>query len=81
MSRTDRVEENLYAVNEGTAHTKIISCTNVTKIKPTGKYLFKTKWKWKSNVGGTQPPPPLKLAGSRSVKCENGLKIEIVMVQ
>jgi hypothetical protein len=29
--------------------------------------------------GDTTPPP--SLAGSKNVKCENGLRIEIVMVQ
>jgi hypothetical protein len=46
-------------VNEDTAHRKIISCTNVTKLKTTGKYLCKTRCKWETDVGGnTITPPP-----------------------
>jgi hypothetical protein len=32
-------------------------------------------------LGAHNPPPPSRLAGRKSVKCENRLRIEIVMVQ
>jgi hypothetical protein len=40
------------------AYRKIISCTNVNKIKSLGKYLFKTKCKWENKVGGGDTTPP-----------------------
>jgi hypothetical protein len=39
-------------MNENIAYRKIISCTNATKIKTIGKYLFKTKCKWEIRVWG-----------------------------
>jgi hypothetical protein len=50
-------------INEDTAYRKIISCTNVIKIKSIGEYLFKIKRKWGNSLrGGTSPP--LRLAGN-----------------
>jgi hypothetical protein len=52
-------------INEDIACRKIISCTNVTKIKTTAKYLFKTKCKWETKFTGGKPAPlPHRLAGS-----------------
>jgi hypothetical protein len=47
-------------MNEDLAYGKIISYTNVNKIKSSGKYVFKTKCKWENKVRGrdTTPPPP-----------------------
>jgi hypothetical protein len=39
------------------ADRKIISCTNVNKIKYLRKYLFKTKCKWENKVTGDTIPP------------------------
>jgi hypothetical protein len=51
----------LLNIDEDMEFWKIISCTNVTKIKTIRKCLFKTKCKWETKVGGgstTSPPPP-----------------------
>jgi hypothetical protein len=46
------------------------------------KILIGTKCRWETTVKGVTPPPPApKLAGRKSVKCENELKIEVVMLQ
>jgi hypothetical protein len=44
-------------INTDIAYRKIISCTNVTEIKTTGKYLFETKCKWETKVRGDTSPP------------------------
>jgi hypothetical protein len=36
---------------------EIISCTNISKIKSLGKYLFKTKRKWENKLGEVTTPP------------------------
>jgi hypothetical protein len=41
---------------EDIAYGKIISYTNVRKIKTTGKYLSKTKCKWETNLSGDTAP-------------------------
>jgi hypothetical protein len=46
------VSSNWQNINEDLAYRKIISCTNVSKIKSLGKYLFKTKRKWENKVRG-----------------------------
>jgi hypothetical protein len=45
-------------INEDLGYRKIISSTNVNKIKSLGKYLFKTKCKWENKFMGGDPPPP-----------------------
>jgi hypothetical protein len=52
------VISNWLDINEDLAYRKIISCTNVNKIKSLGKYLFKTKCKWENKVRGGHNPPP-----------------------
>jgi hypothetical protein len=53
------VNSNWLNIKEDLAYRKLISCTNVNKIKSLGKYLFKTKCKWENKVrGGHNPPPP-----------------------
>jgi hypothetical protein len=44
-------------INEDLAYRKIISCTNVIKIKSIGVYL-KLNVNGRTKLGGTQPPPP-----------------------
>jgi hypothetical protein len=44
-------------INEDLAYRKIISRTNVNKIKSLGKYLFKTKCKWENNGGAGDTTP------------------------
>jgi hypothetical protein len=43
-------------INEGIAYREIINCTNVTKKKTTGKYLFETKCKGEIKKGRTVLP-------------------------
>jgi hypothetical protein len=52
--------------DEDIAYRKIITCTNVTKIKSTGKYLFKTTCKWEIKVRGGHKPSEL----SWKLKCK-----------
>jgi hypothetical protein len=54
------VNSNWLNINEDLAYRKIISRTDVSKIKSLGKYLFKTKCKWGNKVrgGDTTSPPP-----------------------
>jgi hypothetical protein len=44
--KNEDVEENI----QSAAYRKIISCTNVKKIKSLGKCLFKSKCKWENKV-------------------------------
>jgi hypothetical protein len=53
--REECVNSKWLNINEDLAYRKIISCTNVSKIKSVGKYLFKTKWENKVR-GGHNPP-------------------------
>jgi hypothetical protein len=55
--------------NEDLAHRKIISCTNVNKIKSLGKYLFKTKCNWENKVRGGHNPTP-GVVGSQIIERE-----------
>jgi hypothetical protein len=50
--REERVCIKWLNMNEDRAYRKIISCTNLTKIKLTKNYLFNTKCKWKNKVRG-----------------------------
>jgi hypothetical protein len=50
--REECVSSNWLSINEDLAYRKIISCTNANKIKSLGKYLFKTKCKWKNKIRG-----------------------------
>jgi hypothetical protein len=43
-------------INKDIGYRKVISYTNVTKLKTTGKHLFKTKCKWKTTVGAGELP-------------------------
>jgi HKD family nuclease len=56
--REEYVNSNWLNINEDLAYRKIISSTNVTKIKALGKYSFKTKCKWENNArrGHTTTP-------------------------
>jgi hypothetical protein len=56
--------------NEDVAYGKIISCTNVTKVTNSGKYLFKIKCKWESKVRWGTQPPPLPPEVSCKLKCK-----------
>jgi HKD family nuclease len=51
------VNSNWLNINQELAYRKIISCTNVNKIKSLGKYLFKTKCKRENKVRGVNNPP------------------------
>jgi hypothetical protein len=46
--REECVNSKWLDINEDLAYKKIISCTNVNKIKFLGKYLFKTKCIWET---------------------------------
>jgi hypothetical protein len=37
-------------LNEGIAYKKIIKCTNITKLRNIGNYLYKTKCKWENKI-------------------------------
>jgi hypothetical protein len=65
--REECVNSNWLNIKEDLAYRKIVSCTNVNKIKPLGKYLFKTKCKWENKVGGGGHKP-LRVAGSQNVE-------------
>jgi hypothetical protein len=58
--REECVSSSWLNINEDLAYRKIISCTNVNKIKSLGKYLFKSKFKWEKKVRGVHNPPPPK---------------------
>jgi hypothetical protein len=60
MWREECVNRKWMNINEDLGYRKLISCTNVNKIKYLGKYLFKTKCtrKWGNKVRGHTPPPP-----------------------
>jgi hypothetical protein len=53
----------------------------MTKIKTTGKYLFKTKCKWETKVRGVNPPPHPEVRWALTIKLENGLRAETIMMQ
>jgi hypothetical protein len=59
-------------INEDVAYRKILvfTCRNISKVKTIGSYLFKTKRKWVTEVGGNTTSPP-----------QNGLRIEVIIVQ
>jgi hypothetical protein len=70
--REESVNSNWMNINEDLAYRKIISCTNVNKIKSLGKYLFETKCKWENKVRGVNNPP-------RGIwKPKHRLRVEIV---
>jgi hypothetical protein len=52
------VNSNWLNINEDLAYRKIISCTNVNKIKSLGEYLFKTNCKGENEVRGDKTPLP-----------------------
>jgi hypothetical protein len=39
------------------SYRKIINCKNVTKLKTIGRYVFKIKYKWETEVRGDATPP------------------------
>jgi hypothetical protein len=57
---------NWLNINEDLAYRKLISCTNVNKIKSVAKYLFMTKCKWENKVGGGHNRPP-RVIGSQNI--------------
>jgi hypothetical protein len=59
------VNSNRLNVNEDLAYRKIISCTNVNKIKSLGTHLLKTTCKWENKVRGGHPPP--RVVGSQNI--------------
>jgi hypothetical protein len=65
--REECVNSNWLNINEDLANRKIISCTNVNKIKSLGKYLCRTKCKWeKTKLKGD--PPPQRVPGSQNIE-------------
>jgi HKD family nuclease len=76
-SKEECVNSNWLNINEDLAYRKIISCTNVNKIKFLGKYsyLSKTKCNWEKKVRQGHNPPPPRVVGSQNIECEIGLRV------
>jgi hypothetical protein len=64
--REECVNSNWLNINEDLAYRKIISYTNVNKIKFLRKYLFKMKCKWENKVKWGHNPTP-RAVGSQNI--------------
>jgi hypothetical protein len=56
--REEWANSNWPNINEDLVYKKIISCTNLNRIKLLGKYLFMVICKWENKVRGDLNPPP-----------------------